>query len=100
MQDVTPKRVLCVRLDTLGDVVMTTPALRALKALRPAPELTLLTSHDGAALEPLLPDVDHVIAYAAPWMKASGAVSPEADQRLFAMLARRNFDLAVIFTVY
>ena len=34
-------RVLAVRLDALGDVVMTGPALPALKAARPGRRLTL-----------------------------------------------------------
>jgi ADP-heptose:LPS heptosyltransferase len=46
------RNVLCVRLDTLGDVLMTTPALRALRA--PGCRLTLLTSPAGgwAAVRP------------------------------------------------
>src|SRR5690606_14548711 len=43
------KRILCVRLDNLGDVLMTTPALRALKASAPGRHLTLLASRAGAA---------------------------------------------------
>ena len=36
--------LLCVRLDSLGDVLMCTPAMRALRAQHPARRLTLLTS--------------------------------------------------------
>ena len=42
------ENVLAVRLDALGDVLMTTPALRALKESRPGRRLTLLTSPGGA----------------------------------------------------
>ena len=47
------RSVLAVRLDTLGDVLMTTPAIRALSgAGRPARrEITLLTSPAGDAYE-------------------------------------------------
>ena len=37
------KRLLCVRLDTLGDVAMMEPALRALRRAAPGRRLTLLT---------------------------------------------------------
>ena len=42
------ERVLAVRLDALGDVLMTGPALRALKKSRPGRRITLLTSAAGA----------------------------------------------------
>ena len=44
------RRILAVRLDTLGDVLMTTPALRALKEGCPGGHVTLLTSSAGAAV--------------------------------------------------
>ena len=55
--------LLCVRLDSLGDVLMCTPAMRALRAQCPQRRLTLLTSPGGAALAPYLPEVDVVLAY-------------------------------------
>ncbi len=95
------ENVLCVRLDALGDVLMTTPALRALKESRPGRRLTLLTSPAGAELAPLVPEIDAIIVYDAPWMKAT---APRADSRPeFAMinrLRRERFDAAVIFTVF
>jgi lipopolysaccharide heptosyltransferase II len=94
------RNVLCVRLDNLGDVLMTTPALRALKTLPGAPRLTLLGSGAGAAIAPLVPEIDEVIRWEAPWMKASAPVAPAAAQEGIAGLARRGFDAAVIFTVY
>jgi lipopolysaccharide heptosyltransferase II len=94
-------RVLAVRLDALGDVVMTGPALRALKAARPGRRLTLLTSPAGAATARLLPGVDSVMVYEPPWMKAT---PPRADAvsdiGMIAQLAARRFEAAAIFTVY
>jgi len=95
------RRVLCVRLDALGDVLMCTPALRALRAQHPERRLTLLTSPAGATLAPYLDDVDEVIAYEAPWMTGSAAVLQPAQQRdWIAGLAGQRFDAAVIFTCY
>ena len=54
------KRVLAIRSDAAGDVLMTTPALRALRATRPD-RLTLLTSTSGAAIAELLPELYDVI---------------------------------------
>jgi lipopolysaccharide heptosyltransferase II len=94
------KRILCVRLDALGDVLMTTPAMAALKADNNR-SLTLLASSAGAALAPLLPMIDDTIVYDAPWMKAT-AVRPDGafDRAMIDRLRCERFDAAVIFTVY
>jgi lipopolysaccharide heptosyltransferase II len=93
------KRLLCVRLDSLGDVLMTTPALRALRGARGKRHVTLLTSPSGAAVAPHIPEVDGVIEFVAPWMKPRGA-DPLQDFSLIEELKRRRFDAAVIFTAY
>jgi lipopolysaccharide heptosyltransferase II len=93
------KRILAVRLDSIGDVLMTGPALRAL-ASRGA-RVTLLTSPAGAEAARLLPGVDDVIVYDAPWMKGTALRSgPAPEGAMIAKLRRRAFDGAVIFTVY
>ena len=95
------KRVLCVRLDALGDVLMTTPALRALKHAVPGRELTLLTSSAGAAAARHLRDVDHVLIYDhAPWMKHGRSPTVAATQSITETLRAENFDAAVVFSVY
>ena len=55
------RRILAVRLDAAGDVLMTTPALRALRATRPE-RLTLLTSSRGESGAIHLPELDDVMA--------------------------------------
>src|SRR5919199_5994421 len=92
------RRLLCVRLDSIGDVLMTTPAMRAFRqSLRC--QVTLLTSAAGAAVAPFVPEIDDSIVFAAPWMKATGE-RPTHDAEMIATLAAREFDAAVIFTVY
>ncbi|MEJ2768656.1 glycosyltransferase family 9 protein [Mycetohabitans sp. B46] len=95
------RRILCIRLDNMGDVLMTTPALRALKGDDGRRHLTLLTSSVGAALDGHLPMVDQVWGYDAPWVKHPNA-SPDAapDLAMIEQLAAGRFDAAVIFTVY
>lgn len=96
--------ILCVRLDNMGDVLMSTPAMQALRDAQPRRRLTLLTSHGGAALRRHLPMVDHVMAWNAPWVRHPQAWSARTlshDIRACASrLAHGRFDAAVIFTVY
>jgi lipopolysaccharide heptosyltransferase II len=95
------ERVLAVRLDAMGDVLMSGPAIRALAEDRPGRRVALLTSRAGSAAAALLPGVDEIIAYEAPWMKAATprhSSHPEFD--LIERLRRERFDAAAIFTVY
>lgn len=94
------RRVLAVRLDAIGDVLMTTPALRALKRAKRGRHLTLLTSAAGAEIARLVPEIDDVIAYQAPWMRASVNIAADADRALIERLRAGKFDAAAIFTVY
>ena len=95
------KRILCVRLDSMGDVLMTSPAIRALKLARPDREITLLTSPAGAAAGALIPEVDQVIEYEAPWMKSTPLrADSRVDIDMIQRLAQLQFDAAVIFTVF
>jgi lipopolysaccharide heptosyltransferase II len=90
------RRLLCVRLDSIGDVLMSTPAIRAFRETLGC-RVTLLTSAAGAAAARLVPEIDEVIEFAAPWMKATG----DADTADFALMELlRGFDAAAIFTVY
>ena len=93
------RRILAVRLDGMGDLLMTGPALRALKEVVPGRTVTALVSPAAAACAALLPGIDDFIVHKAPWMKGSGS-DPEYDQALIAHLRARDFDGAVIFTVF
>jgi lipopolysaccharide heptosyltransferase II len=94
--------MLGVRLDGIGDLLMTTPALRALKEGRDGRTLTLLTSPAAAHAARALPFVDDVIAFAAPWMKSaeSSPVAPHDVLALADELRARAFDAAIVFSVY
>jgi lipopolysaccharide heptosyltransferase II len=93
--------VLCVRLDTIGDVLMTTPAIRALKESRAGRRITLLTSRAGAAAGVLVPEIDSVIIYDAPWLKATPTRPDSRHEHAMAELLRDGgFQAAVIFTTF
>ncbi len=96
------RRIVAIRLDALGDVLMTTPALRALAEARPAVDVTLLTSPAGAAVGALVPELASVLVAEPSWMKPSETTPDDggaADRDLVDRLGRGRFDGAVIFTV-
>lgn len=94
-----PERILAIRLDTIGDVIMTTPALAALAD--GGAEVTLLTSSYAASLAPMMPYLADVVALDVPWMKPAerDLRPPEAHLETLEGLRARHFDLAVVFTV-
>lgn len=94
------RNILCIRLDYLGDVLMCTPAIRALKESGADRNITLLSSASGAAAARFVPEIDSVIEYAAPWMKSSAPHAPSADLQIVEALRARQFDAAVMFTTY
>jgi lipopolysaccharide heptosyltransferase II len=100
----TARRILCVRLDNMGDVLMTTPAIRALKAGLKDRHITLLASPAGEAVARMVPDVDAVITFDAPWMKGTGSgerkIGVDRDRAVRALVRAGRFDAAVIFTAY
>jgi lipopolysaccharide heptosyltransferase II len=97
----TAENILCIRLDTIGDVLMTTPAIRALKESNPRRRITLLTSSAGAAISSLVPEIDDAIVYDAPWLKATAPrLNSRPEYEMVERLRHLKFDGAVIFTVY
>jgi len=82
------ERILAVRLRALGDVVLTTPALRALKRGHPGAELDVVTDPRYAALLEWLPEVNRV------WPLERSSLS---SWRLAARLAARRYDWALDF---
>lgn len=96
------KRVLAVRLDNLGDVLVTTPAIRAIRQGLPEARITLLASHVGAQVAALNPDIDDVIVSSAPWMDPwqELPLDPDREQRTIGELRARQFDAAVIFSSF
>lgn len=92
-------RVLAIRLDTIGDVIMTTPALGAM--VDAGAEVTLLTSTYAAPLAPMLGYLDGVVTLDVPWMKPAERhlVPASAHLRVLDGLRARRFDAAVVFTV-
>src|SRR5438477_9851216 len=96
------RRVLAIRLDNLGDVLVTSPAIHAMKESLPSAELTLLASSVGAQVARLNPDIDDVIVYEAPWMDPWHKLpqNSQREQQMIALIRERQFDAAIIFTSF
>ena len=107
------KNLLIIRLDNIGDVLMTSPALQAIKAHQPESRLTLLASPAGSQAAAVLPWIDEVITWKALWQALpkdllkdsskdvdSQPFTPEREWQLVQKLAAYQFDAAIIFTSF
>ncbi|MGW3493628.1 glycosyltransferase family 9 protein [Streptomyces sp. NPDC001020] len=92
-------RTLVLRLDNLGDVLLAGPAVRAVAA--GSSSVTMLCGPQGAAAARLLPDVDEVLVWEAPWVGYDPPeLCPEGVRELLRVLALRRFDRALILTSF
>lgn len=91
--------VLVVRLDSLGDMLVCGPAVRALAAVHD--RVTVLAGPGGADAARLLPGVDDVLEWHCPWIAAD---APEVEAGEVAALVARlrggGFDSAVLLTSF
>ena len=83
----------------MGDLIMTTPALKALKETFLC-HITVLTSTMAQSIAAFIPVIDEVIIHDLPWIKASAATAGNELTALVNKLRSYEFDAAVIFTVY
>src|SRR4029079_2141292 len=83
--------ILLIRLRMIGDVVFTTPAIRALRRRFPEARLTYLVEHAAAPVVAGNPHIDEVIAVPL----TSGVARVRDDWRIGRDLRRRGFDLVI-----
>jgi ADP-heptose:LPS heptosyltransferase len=99
--EASPQHLLVIRLDNIGDVVMLSPALRALRRHFPQARITLMASPAGSQVAPLLPWVDDVFTHSAMWQELGGtALDPSRERALIQRLAHLGADAALIFTSF
>src|SRR5215217_4160160 len=93
------KNILIVRADNMGDLIMSVPAIRALKETFSA-KITVLTSSMAASIVPSIAEIDDAMVFDLPWVKAADTIANEEIFTLVQLLKQRKFDAAVIFTVF
>lgn len=90
---------LVVRLDSLGDVLICGPAVRAVAA--GAGRTTMLVSPLGAPTAQLLPGVDEVIIWDCPWITATAPCVDAADiAAVVGRIRAARIDEAVVLTSF
>ena len=92
------RRVLVVRLDRAGDVLLAGPAVRAVAA---AAEVALLCGPAGTEAGAILPGVRRVLEWAAPWViTPAPPVHPDDVRAVVEEVGRGGFAEAVVLTSF
>ena len=92
-------RLLVVRPDNLGDVLLAGPAIAALRSAAPEARLDLLASPAGAAAAQLLPEVDETVVARVSWQEIAVTAEPP-DTDLVFRIAARHYSAAVVLTSF
>ncbi|HVA80421.1 MAG TPA: lipopolysaccharide heptosyltransferase II [Candidatus Binataceae bacterium] len=88
-----PRRIIVKEVNWLGDVVMSLPALRAVRRAWPQAHLAILIKRELAGLFDGAGWLDEVISYSV----ARGMRGLGDRRRIIGEIRARNFDLAVLF---
>ena len=83
------ERILLIRFGSLGDVVLTTPAIRAARAAFPESHIAMVVGERSADVVSANPHLDEIITFRR---KAKGL---SETRRVAALLRERNFDVSV-----
>ncbi len=95
-----PRRILLLRLERIGDLLMSAPAIAAVRRLAPQATIDLVVGSWNEHLATLIPGMDHIETLDAPWL-ARGTSRRNTNH--LALLHRawtwraRHYDLAINF---
>jgi ADP-heptose:LPS heptosyltransferase len=102
-----PRRILLLRLERIGDLLMSAPSIAAVRAQAPDATIDLVVGSWNAPLAALIPGIDRVETLDAPWLTRSApagasAGAPATDDHT-GLVRRawswrpRHYDLAINF---
>ena len=80
--------ILLIQLKRIGDLILTTPAISAIRQTFPEAQLTLIASREGAVLGPAMTGLDRILVVRRNLSDVSG----------FFSVARNKFDYCIDFT--
>jgi predicted lipopolysaccharide heptosyltransferase III len=81
-------KILLLQLKRIGDLILTTPAIAALRKHYPDAQITLAVSNECAELLPAIPNVDHILV----------ARRNLRDLAMVSSVAGKKFDYCIDFT--
>ncbi len=95
---VPPRRILLLRLERIGDLLMSAAAIASVRALAPGATIDLVVGSWNRAIAERLPGIDRVETLDAPWLARGSAAAGIGGLVATAWSwRRRDYDLAINF---
>ena len=94
---ITPKRILFIKLCCIGDVLFSTPTIRAFRRSFPDAHIAYLIGTWTKDVVSGNPHVNEVIIFDAPYLRVSRIKRMYLTARCIRQLRRKKFDTAVVF---
>ncbi len=93
---VGPERILIIRADRIGDMVLTTPIFKSMKKLYPLAHITCMASTLSSQLIEGNPYIDSIIKYDPPWFdhKKKGKIIRNY-LHILRLIRSHKFDMAI-----
>jgi heptosyltransferase II len=94
-----PRRILLLRLERIGDLLMSAPAIAAVRAFAPDATIDLVVGSWNASIARLIPGIDRVETLDAAWLArgSAGAVGMRGLIARARTWRTRDYDLAINF---
>ena len=93
-----PARILLLRLERIGDLLMTLPAMADARAAAPTAAIDLVVGTWNADVAGSIPGISKVLLVDAPWLARQGKAAGAASLARTAVgWRKRNYDLALNF---
>ena len=92
------RRIVVIKLDHLGDVILSIPALANLRAHFPGAHIAIVVNPSSGPIARIIPHVDEIICYDARFFDRSGSgkrLNLKDGIRFAREMRRREFDLIV-----
>lgn len=93
----SPRRILLLRLERIGDLLMALPAIRDVRALAPSAKIDLAVGSWNAALARAVPYVDRVVELDASWLTRGESRAGPSLLAAARRWRRERYDLAINF---
>ncbi|MEM4247193.1 MAG: glycosyltransferase family 9 protein [Candidatus Woesearchaeota archaeon] len=93
-----PKKILCIRIDHIGDVLLTTPAFRALRKRFPNARIDVLIRSFSKGILKGNKNIDRIIEFDALWLGLYGRrATAEETRKKINELATERYDIVIDF---
>ena len=89
------KNILVIRLDGIGDVILSTPVYEALKKRYPSAKLTILVSSDTKGVVEMNPYVDNVFVLRNTWFTTDNKIKFSEILSMLRKIRKENFDIGI-----